>query len=128
MAIVQTELASRKLNAPQNFTSGSMSSYLVPVSLVAAIGDIVELGPLPVGCRLVKATLLGDDASTLGGLGLMSGDAGSQDQDRIIDEPITAGEEYTITPEQYARGIGATASGAITADSDIFFEVVFVQL
>lgn len=128
MAIVQTELASGKLQAPQNFTSGSMSSYLAQVSVTAANGDIVELGPLPVGCRLVSAKLLGGDASNLGGLGLMSGDAGSQDQDRTINQPITAGKEYTIAPEQYARGIGATASSAITADSDIFFEVVFVQL
>jgi|LSQX01.1.fsa_nt_gb hypothetical protein len=128
MAIVQTELASGKLQAPQNFTSGSMSSYLAQVSVTAANGDIVELGPLPVGCRLVSAKLLGGDASNLGGLGLMSGDAGSQDQDRTIDVEITEGEEYTILPEQYARGIGAVASEAITPDSDIFFEVVFVQL
>lgn len=128
MAIVHTELALGKLQAPQNFTSGVMSSYLVPANVVAANGDIVELGPLPVGCRLVSAKLLGDDASSLGGLGLMSGDAGSQDQDRTIEAGIEVGKEYTIQPAPVARGIGATASSAITADSDIFFEVVFVQL
>lgn len=131
MALKQTDLASGKRQAPQAFTSGLVVTYLTTFTFKAGetVGsdDIIELGPLPVGCRLISVKQLGESDPALT-FGLLTGVAGVRDDERSIETEITESNAHEIGSFDVARGIGAqVAEDVAGTGQQVVVEVLFTQ-
>lgn len=98
MALTRTDYAKGKLQVPVPERAGNVTAIRGAVTFIEAptIATTVELFPLPAGCTLVDFVLESDDIdmganpTVTMSVGLMSGDAGVQDDTRIVGAEILA--------------------------------------
>lgn len=130
--IKQSEWAKGQEMTPYPESAGEVVNVLYEYTNTAGITaatDIVEIGFLPAGARLVDAVFIADEtgAATYD-VGLLSGDAGdavSTTRDsgaEIFNDAADASATrmslstgFLITPVDYDRGIGVKASANVAA-------------
>lgn len=123
--LFQSKTAKRRTTPPVPYQAGMVAFALFQHTFTQAFTaatDILEIGTLPAGARLISARLIstGLAASTAIDVGLLSGEAGQYDETRDIgDEIFTAAamnQEHAATltkclsfdPAEVHRGIGVT--------------------
>ena len=137
MTILQSTLAKGQKQAPQAFGTGINVSYLadftIPAGMTVATTDIIELGVLPAGHRVIDARVIptGDfGASVTADVGIMSGDVGStgtrtSGAEIFDDVALTAmvglakADSILLADADQHRSIGVKFSASITGAGQV---------
>jgi hypothetical protein len=98
MAILKSKYSSGIIGVPYPDCSGVVVGFRFSHQLAAnpQIGDILELGLIPVGCRVIDITFDSDDLDTNAAptvafdVGIMSGTVGSDDNARTCGQEFAA--------------------------------------
>lgn len=142
--ILQSKLATGEEQAPQTYGHGIVASYLaeytIPTGATVATTDIIEMGVLPGGCRIVAARVFptGDfGVGNTSDVGIMSGDVGSTDSTRTSGDELfdgvtltasawnTSDEALLVAPVDNHRSIGVKFSASVTGAGQVFRLQVF---
>lgn len=142
--ILQSKLATGEEQAPQTYGHGIVASYLasytIATGVTVATTDIIEIGVLPGGCRIVGAKIFptGDfGAGNTADVGIMSGDVGSTDSTRTSGDELFDGQTLTaaseissdeallVAPVDKHRSIGVKFSASVTGAGQVFRLQVF---
>lgn len=137
MATFQSRHALRQLPAVQAFAAGvtitQVFEFDFATQAFVAAADRIEMGMLPAGAQLVGATLIGTAGlgAITAGVGLMSGEFGSNDNARTVGTQLFAatsvnGTENNATraaclavaPSENHRSLGLTLSGNVAAGAN----------
>lgn len=134
--MLQTEIAKGSVTAVAPANAGELVSTRAEFTFTAGqltLNQIVEMAPLPAGCDLVDAILDSDDLDDDGtpaitlDVGIMSGDAGVDANDRTCGDEIfdgstvaqaggvvrpTAAKAFRIARSNVDRGIGLKVATA----------------
>lgn len=130
--LFQSKTAKRRTTPPVPYQAGMVAFALFEHTFTQAFTaatDILELGVLPAGAKLVSATLISEGlaATTAIDVGLLTGEAGEYDESRDIgDEIFTAAalnaevdatlvKCLSFAPADAHRGIGVTLTQNQTA-------------
>lgn len=133
MAIVQSPFALGQKQAPVSREARGVVAerFTFTVEDDLASGDIIELAILPAYHFVVDAILITGDlgADVTAGVGIMSGEVGSNDDTRTCGDEIFAGADvaaaavtrasdvtaFSIDPANADRSVGVELGGAVTA-------------
>ena len=126
--LFQSKTAKRRSTPPVAYQAGMVALAVFEHTFTTAFTaatDILEIGLLPAGAKIVRTTLIPTNmvAATLADVGLMTGEAGEYDETRtsgnqIFNDVAATGAEkqatmvnlLAITPDETHRGIGVTLS------------------
>lgn len=144
MTILQSKLATGEEQAPQTYGHGVVASYIVEYTVATgktvATTDIIEMGVLPGGCRIVAARVFptGDfGVGNTADVGIMSGSVGSTDTTRTSGDELfdgvtltasawnTSDEALLIDPIDQHRSIGVKFSAQVTGAGQVLRLQVF---
>lgn len=151
MTLYQTPVAKRQVVAPYPDCAGDVVATRFTYAFGAnpSVGDIIELGVLPAGLRVIDMILDSDDLDTNGAptmafdVGFMSGDFGVNDPARTCGAEFYSGSNvaqsgasgghptlktaYRTSPVQYDRSIGlkVTAAAATFAAGTVGLTVLY---
>lgn len=150
MTIHQSDHAKGTKDTPYPAVAGMAVSYRasmsVPTTVVA--NDILELGVVPAGCRVIDITLDCDDLDSNGApamvfdVGLMNGEVGEPDVSRTCDDRFFAAsnlgqaggvarpskvDAYRDSPSNVSRSIGVeVTTAAATAQAGVIGATITV--
>jgi len=133
MAIWQSKIGKRQEAVPSVYAAGEFTTQRATFtfsSTFAFATDVLELGVLPAGCRVVDAIALPESLNGNITIGLMSGTVGDPDAARTVGAELWSATAMASTPLRLAlltgwniapstghRSIGMTGSADITASA-----------
>lgn len=133
MTVHQTKIAQGRVQQATDYQHGTKCVAVMEHTFTAAFTaatDVLELGLVPAGARIVGATIIGTGLAALtADVGILDGTVGAKDEDRDLTTDLlfdaesvadaeasaTMAECLALTPVQAHRALGLKLSGDVAA-------------